>query len=79
MRNIKKLEKGLSLEQKEGAGRPPPLLTPNDRQSLIKLATKRDTASAPDLQIEMVKRGSQPDANRTIRRYLKNSGFYSVV
>ena len=77
-RTLSKLRQGLSLERKKGSGRPR-LLNINDRRRLIQLAKKKNTSSARDLQIEMVKRSNPIVAPRTIRRYLNRAGYFNMV
>ena len=77
-RTLKKLREGVSLEIKKGSGRKP-LLDANDRRRLLQLARHNDTSSSSDLAAEMVKRGSPAVSSRSIRRYLNEAGYFSMV
>jgi len=76
--NLKKCKLQGNLTRKEESGRRTKFNT-NDSRRLSLLVKYQITATANDLQMKMVDRGSPKVTSRTIRNYFCNSGFNFMV
>ena len=77
-RDLEKLRRGQTLNRKKGSGRPFKL-NADEKRRLIQLARRDDLRTSRDIQIEMMKRGSNRVCPRTVRNYLNRAGYYSMV
>ena len=77
-RAISKLKAGEPVQRKKGGGHPR-CFGSDDRRRLAQLAHRNRTESGRNLGEEMVKRGSCPVSDRTVRRHLKQMGYWSIL
>ena len=78
-RTIDKIQSEESLENSDRTGRSPAITDPNDKRRLVQIALKHPLDSSNQINEIFQERGGPVVSDRTVRRYLHESGIFKLV